>query len=1260
MTELLTAAERAQEDCTEIRSRWRAGTCEALLTTSAFLQWTQSTSGSAILWAHARPGSGKSVHASYLIRHLEDNGCICAYFFFKFMDSTKRSTKSLLSCIAFQMAQKIPEYRDNLVTLYRSGLRLDKVDLKMAWSKFILGAFAGITRTAPIYWVIDALDESDSPNNVIGLLSDISELQIPIRVFLTSRALPALENNLLQISSSPLLELSLDDNTSDIQSCVESELQPMIGDRTFKQKIATKVVLRAQGNFLWAHLAAQQLLQCHSAEEIEQALNSLPPGMDALYGRMEQHIASLNRAADQQLSHTILTWTVFARRPLTKDELLAILEPQFSRPLNFEHTLSEICGHFVLINATNKVTLIHHTAREYLTKAEKLPFSLQPANAHELLFERSIGVFMDPSVRSTIRRNNMPQFGNYAATSWPYHLSSISGTLDGVLDILIKFFQDSQALTWIQSLAILKQLKVLIYASRHLTTFIAKRKKFDAHRMPLLHRISDLSLLECWAIDLLKIAGKFGVHLLEDPAAIHRIIPAFCPSHSMIHKSNKPHKLMLKIAGSSSTEWDDRVARVLVGANQRALTLLCRGCHLAVSTSAGTILVWDALTFNLVSKIDHDQHIFKMCFSNNGDRLAAYGLARTGIWQTTTGQQLHVVENPPEIRPLCMAFTAEDDRIIIASDTRKILELVVDPYRPSAGWDMRKSSIMEDTASISGAFINSPTAVAFSPDMTELAVAYRGFPLTVWSVDSAQPVSRCRRYTGVNQNIQKTWSGVNRICWHPTNGDLLGIYTDGMVFKWNPIEETHDELKAADINATPSEIDCSPEGTIFATSDVNGSIRLYDVQHFVLIYQLSSEDIVTALCFSSDGRRFYDLRGSYCDAWEPNVLLRLSDTDERAPDVETEAGSTVVSGSASEAFADAPTALTALIVDPDGATIFIGNEEGSVEVLDYNGESQQVVSSDDAQMCVDGLACADNGNCFVYTNLEGELILQRLQKIEGSKKTSSNSYKTASKGKLKSGLGSTKQLLFSHDSTTLLLVTQEFVQLWTSEEALALKKSMPTDSKAGTIWMAHPFQSDQLLSIESETICAHSWSSLEVLHQWSLIYPTTKDEEDHGKPNLSRASSSRNTLTAVVQANQTIEEVVISYNKRHMVFTLPGPETSKTFFFDTQAFDTGANTHSRTIDLKAPHSAISSQILRCLAVLEPDKLVFLNKSYWVCTWHLRDLERQAQAVIKHYFLPTDWVSKEGLKMCRMAKDGTLFLPRKGRVAVLRSSIAAEW
>ena len=49
-----------------------------------------------------------------------------------------------------------------------------------------------------------------------------------------------------------------------------------------------------------------------------------------------------------------------------------------------------------------------------------------------------------------------------------------------------------------------------------------------------------------------------------------------------------------------------------------------------------------------------------------------------------------------------------------------------------------------------------------------------------------------------------------------------------------------------------------------------------------------------------------------------------------------------------------------------------------------------------------------------------------------------------------------------------------------------------------------------------------------------------------------------------------------------------------------------------------------------------------------------------EGVKRHFFLPRDWLNIECLELAIMTKDGTLFCPRNGEVAIIRDGLKEEW
>ena len=98
--------------------------------------------------------------------------------------------------------------------------------------------------------------------------------------------------------------------------------------------------------------------------------------MDGLCRRMEDTITRIQRPTDKTLARQLLTWGIHVLRSLAAEELADASEPEYGRLLDFMQTTTRLCRHFLAIGR-DKIGLVHHTAREYLTTTMTLPFALE-------------------------------------------------------------------------------------------------------------------------------------------------------------------------------------------------------------------------------------------------------------------------------------------------------------------------------------------------------------------------------------------------------------------------------------------------------------------------------------------------------------------------------------------------------------------------------------------------------------------------------------------------------------------------------------------------------------------------------------------------------------------------------------------------------------------------------------------------------------------------------------------------------------------
>lgn len=172
------------------------------------------------------------------------------------------------------------------------------------------------------------------------------------------------------------------------------------------------------------------------------------------------------------MAKTIFMWATCSKRPLSLEELSMALQPEYSSVLDLKSTISQLCGDFIVASKTG-VTVIHSTAREYLTKNSDLNFFVSPLDAHNFIFRKCVSSLREASLRSHANKVLTNPFLRYAAMSWPYHLK-LSSTVSNEESLILlgDFFQGGSVLTWIYILATDRELRIMVQAAKILKEFL--------------------------------------------------------------------------------------------------------------------------------------------------------------------------------------------------------------------------------------------------------------------------------------------------------------------------------------------------------------------------------------------------------------------------------------------------------------------------------------------------------------------------------------------------------------------------------------------------------------------------------------------------------------------------------------------------------------------------------------------------------------------------------------------------------------------
>lgn len=1225
---LLAIDEPPETDIYILRNKVLEGTCLWITKKRDYVNWATTTESNdvGLFWLVGLPATGKTSLARSVIDHVQSLGHHCFYHFFSAGHRVKRTIAYCLRSLAFQIAQVNEDFREQLCTFAEDyGIEFGSQIFEIIWQKVFDGIFFKLQIPNPIFFVLDGIDEADSQSLFVTLLMKIQS-RIPIKVFLTSRPMkiPSTSTNLS--CSLTAYFLHEEDTVDDISAYIDNVVRNTLPDDTeFQEDIKAQVLAKASGSFLWVKLALDTLQDnWHTKDDIRQVLTEVPTGMEALYRRMLDTVESQSPRL-QLMAKRILTWAICCWRPLSVGELQVALYPEFQGFVRLEQTITQICGHFVSVESS-KILLVHATARTFLlhgTENED-PF-ISPCEGHEHLAIVSLKYLSDdhwqPVFKSVelssanfetlsrpnqllLAEKNHPLLG-YATCYWAYHVSKCSAGAEELMAIL-KIFLNKYALSWIEGIGLSSNLRYLIRSAQYLKAYAKKKSRssnIDANEnlLSLQAAAPEETNLQMWANDFIQIVGKFGRNLVQSPSSIYLLVPPLCPRSSMIGTTySLPAETSLSIAGLVSEGWGDCLASVMIGNDEIASKVLATDTYfLTLISTTGTIVVWHAEICEEARRINHGEYVIIMVLNRAGTRLATAGISTYKIWDLSSGKELHCLNKTSQGITMSIAFGSTDSQLLVGLD-----DCSVTRYDLETCSQLSRFEAQESFRGAQGC----PSIMAISPDLQKVAIAWRGKPLFVWNITESLPPLKCR----VSGNSDPL-NAPEMVKWQSDGHSILILCLNSKIVEWNLYSENPMEYgKYHDIEAR--EMAVSDDGNFLLTSDNFGTMSVWTFPRLQLIYRLlNGNEFIRDLALSPNGQRFYDIRESTCNVWEPDALVRPDEKDLE------DTSSIAESYAATEAvIANDESSLkqvSALASGPDDRYYCCGKEDGSVVIHEAaQGKKSRKVCNHATTSSVISLAWSQSGRHIVSSDDSGRVLSKRLELKDE---------RWAVYPGLDIRLTETvNQFVFSNDEKLLLISTPSKSFIWN----LKTKKEICSDrspSNEDGRWIADPMNPDMLLWITPDKVCSYSWYTLRI------------SETDSPLPSI--------VLDAAKDTNARVRDVTLSRDKRNLVY-----ETVATNIAGSpQLFilSTASLSHSWEVDL-------SGQVKKLIGTFQ-DSIVFFDHDYWVCTWQL---EAKSSDVKRHFFLPKDWLNTSTLQMATVNEQGTLFCPKFGNVIIIRNGL----
>ncbi|VUC30640.1 unnamed protein product [Clonostachys rosea] len=1081
----------SEDDYNVLSERRIPGTCSWIFEEIDFLSWMEPSNQSLVLWYTALPGNGKSTLSTCVIDYLKSSPNGCQFFHFKYSDPGRRSAINCLRSLAFQLAKDIRHFGRLLCEAPRESLGLESGDTALIWQNAFQNTFAQSKIEGHIYWIIDGLDECDEPLTLLNCFKELSTVAIPIRILILSRNTGTLSSDFDRLAHNvPVNIIEKRDgshNLPDIGILARQGLDQISCGAEFREQLCQSITKRSEGNFLWTKLILDEFMYCHTEKRIQEVLKEVPDDMTLVYERMEKSLLQSGRRANEPLIKSLIEWTICAQRSLNLSEMSQALEPEFTGFLDLKRTIKDACGQFIQVDESGNISMLHYSTSEYFSRSTTSRFSVNLRVAHTHLFLKTNSALEEPTLQWRLIENrhtlqSSQPFVFYSAISWSYHLDHCQPCSPETLDRLVSFFRSPAVLCWIHILSLLRRLEVLTKVASILGSIIQIIRMEDAANNSKTLCPSDLELLEDWVTDLNKIVGKFGQTLVMEPEVIYNLIPALSPGQTAISRQFRDYQTTIDVLGNEDRLWNGNLGRFALPSGSRALKIACTPKYIAVLEFGGIVRIWDPSNFLEIRCISHMEPVTTIAFSTSGTKLATCGLQTTKIWSVISGEEMIALQNPPLTKVMEIAFAEKDRKLLFGGDDNTVRSTIWDG--PTPKWQVvHPELILKKPPGDVGTIMNSPMCLAFSDDRKYVGASYRGAPLSVWRLEDGKFISKCKRSKDTRlaqlngaRRPSTTWFAVDRFTWNPVSGHVLGIYRDGCIFKWHPFTGDSVELrKPADGIAVSS------NGKLFATSSSDGSVRVWNFTRFTIIYQLSTEDLVTDLTFSPNSQRFYDLRGGVVNAWEPDAVTRFYADEQYNRNTEREDKCDTEISKLSEEKIVHTDCVTAICPSPNGTEYCVGFENGTVLLFEDPTMPPLEVATFGYPLEITHLAWSNDGLFIAAANLAGEVIVKEvhrdrgrtrfslLPKLEARSKEINRPYNAES--------FNIEGVIFSLDSKLICLWTERECFIFTVETGL-LQAYLEAESGIQRKWFRHPNEKDTVFAYSSEDVQAYSWKTL--------------------------------------------------------------------------------------------------------------------------------------------------------------------------------------
>ncbi|KAL7925830.1 WD40-repeat-containing domain protein [Trichoderma austrokoningii] len=796
-----------------------------ILTHKDFQSWLNDENKH-LLWIRGDPGKGKTMLHCGIINELEEKkekkdktGGLLSYFFCQASDRRMNSATAVLRGLVYMLVKDDASLLEHVQKRYKSaGDALFKdSNAFFALSEILSNILKDLNKQRQqTYIVIDALDECVTDlGNLLRFLEQKSGAYSHVKWLVSSRDWPQVTEGMEMTEKMSIrLELNEASISKAVSAYIDHRVERLTQSKGYKdtmeKDIRQYLKYNSNNTFLWVALVCRNLEKI-TLKSATQLMKECPPGLDAVYERMIKQIQKLEPDV-VQFCGQILATVSHVYRPLNLAELGMLIgcadSDKLAKAIGY-------CGSF-LAERHNKVYMIHHSAKDYLTSDKVSDRALRPSSTdiHSKIVERSVRA-MSGTLRKDMYNLNSPSITfkeikppsqdplrniGYSCLYWIDHLT-MSQSKDKIDDdqcLMVLAFFRGYFLYWLEALGLLGHAQDSVVSMIQLGKLL-KGKSSDAQSqepahdpMPLisLHirfknvlrgNLSGLKFSDChmkllnFVQDSQRFIWRNSLLIAKNPLQVYSSALILSPSNSVIRKEFeiKEAPKWLQIKPTVEYNWSPYLQTLRGhGSGVYSVAISSDGRYLASGSRDKTIKIWDVTTGKERQTLKgHKGSITSLAFTPDGHFLASGSEDKTiKIWDKETGKAQLTISEGIDSMVTSVAYSPDGKYLASGSESSS-----VKIWNPETG--KRHMTLQDHEGPV--------TSVAYSPNGKYLASGSRDKTVKIWEVATGKKQKTLRGHEGP----------VNSVAFSPDGKYLASASDDKTAMVWVATATSYEELQ---------------------------------------------------------------------------------------------------------------------------------------------------------------------------------------------------------------------------------------------------------------------------------------------------------------------------------------------------------------------------------------------------------------------------------------------------------------------------------